>query len=203
MRSNFVYAALIALVALPGPALAQGANSPPVTENAVGNPAQDTSPSERLNTLFTQLKHEGDADKAKVISETIRLQWRDSGSPTVNLLMLQADKAVADNKDMVAFDYLDEVIQLDPQYVEGWNQRATLNFKLGNFKKSMSDINRVLALEPRHFGAIAGMATILSNYGRDELAMEAWQRFLDIYPAERRAQKALGDIADKLAGSRT
>lgn len=203
MRSNFVYAALISLAALPGPALAQGANPPAVTENAVGNPAQDTSPSERLNTLFTQLKHEGDADKAKAISETIRLQWRDSGSPTVNLLMLQADKAVADNKDMVAFDYLDEVIQLDPQYVEGWNQRATLNFKLGNFKKSMSDINRVLALEPRHFGAIAGMATILSNYGRDELAMEAWQRFLDIYPAERRAQKALGDIADKLAGSRT
>lgn len=203
MRSNFVYATLISLAALPGPALAQGANPPAVTENAVGNPAQDTSPSERLNTLFTQLKHEGDADKAKAISETIRLQWRDSGSPTVNLLMLQADKAVADNKDMVAFDYLDEVIQLDPQYVEGWNQRATLNFKLGNFKKSMSDINRVLALEPRHFGAIAGMATILSNYGRDELAMEAWQRFLDIYPAERRAQKALGDIADKLAGSRT
>ncbi|SOC36947.1 hypothetical protein SAMN05892877_103288 [Rhizobium subbaraonis] len=203
MRSNLVYAALIAIAALPGPAFAQGANPPAVTENAAGNPAQDTSPSERLNTLFSQLKHEGNADKAKAISETIRLQWRDSGSPTVNLLMLQADKAVADNKDMVAFDYLDEVIQLDPAYVEGWNQRATLNFKLGNFKKSMSDINRVLALEPRHFGAIAGMATILSNYGRDELAMEAWQRFLDIYPAERRAQKALGDIADKLAGSRT
>ena len=67
----------------------------------------------------------------------------------------------------------------------------------------MSDINQVLAIEPRHFGAIAGMAMILTSYGRDELALEAWERFLDIYPSERRAQKALGDIAEKLAGSRT
>ena len=114
--------------------------------------------------------------------------------------MQQADKAMAENKDTAAFDYLDEVIQLAPDYVEGWNQRATLHYKEGNYRKSMSDINRVLAIEPRHFGAIAGMAMILTSYGHEELALEAWQRFLDLYPSERRAQKALGDIAEKAGG---
>ncbi len=199
MRSKSVFAALFVLAASPIGTLAQTPDTAAVTESVPADP----SPSERIDALFDELKHEGNQEKAKAISDSIRLEWRDSGSATVNLLMQQADKAMAEGKDTAAFDYLDEVIQLAPTYVEGWNQRATLHFKAGNYRKSMSDINHVLALEPRHFGAIAGMATILTSYGRDELAMDAWQRFLDIYPAERRAQKSLGDLADKLAGSRT
>ncbi|MBB3977299.1 tetratricopeptide (TPR) repeat protein [Rhizobium azooxidifex] len=199
MRFKSVFATLLVLAApFPG-ALAQTSDTAAVAESV---PAE-TSPAARLDALFDELKHQGDQEKAKAISDNIRLAWRDSGSATVNFLMLQSDKAIAEGKDTAAFDYLDEVIQLAPTYVEGWNQRATLHFKAGNYRKSMSDINRVLALEPRHFGAIAGMAAILTSYGRDERAMEAWQRFLDIYPAERRAQKSLGDLADKLAGSQT
>lgn len=199
MRFYVFYITLSLLAPLSGTAFAQDSQAAATTENQ----SAFTTPAERLTTLFAELKHESDPDKAKLISDSIRAEWRDSGSATINLLMQQADKAVAEDKDTAAFDYLDEVIQLDPNYVEGWNQRATLHYKLGNYRKSMSDINRVLAIEPRHFGAIAGMAMILTSYGRDELALEAWERFLDIYPSERRAQKALGDIAEKLAGSRT
>ncbi|MFD1328165.1 tetratricopeptide repeat protein [Mycoplana ramosa] len=199
MRFYVVCAALSLLVPLPGVAFAQDDQAAATTQN---EPAL-TTPAERLNVLFAELKRERDPDKAKLISDSIRVEWRESGSPTVNFLMQQADKAMTEDKDPAALDYLDEVIQLAPGYVEGWNQRATLNYKLGNYRKSMSDINRVLAIEPRHFGAIAGMAMILTSYGRDELALEAWQRFLDVYPSERRAQKALGEIAEKLAGKRT
>ncbi len=80
------------------------------------------------------------------------------------------------------------MIYLAPQYVEGWNQRATLHFQMGNYRKSMSDINRVLAIEPRHFGALAGMAAILTSAEQDELALKAWEQFLAIYPADRNAQ---------------
>lgn len=190
---------LLLLSPLPGAANAQS----PEPQPAVTTPDPSAPPAVRLDTLFAELKHEGDPAKAKAISDNIRAEWRESGSATVDFLMQQADKAMAENKDAAAFDYLDEVIQLAPGYVEGWNQRATLNYKEGNYRKSMADINRVLEIEPRHFGAIAGMAMILTSYGRDQLALEAWQRFLDLYPSERRAQKALGDIAEKLAGSRT
>ena len=47
------------------------------------------------------------------------------------------------------------------------------------------------------------MAAILSQTGRDELALKAWERFLEVYPTERQAQKELGDLAEKLTGQRT
>jgi len=173
----------------------------PVSAQA-GSPAFETS-AERLGKLFDALKRERDPDTARGIAERISREWQDSGSPTVNLLIQWADKAVADDKSVAALDFLDEAIRLRPDHVEGWNRRATLHFKLGNYRKSMSDINRVLAIEPRHFGAIAGMAAIMSQTGRDTLALTAWERFLEIYPSERRAQKELGELAEKLTGQRT
>ncbi len=160
-------------------------------------------PASTLDSLFAELKRERDEKQAKRISERIWAKWRDSGSATADLLMQWSDKAVADNKNGLALDLLDQVVVLMPAYAEGWNRRATLNYAMGNHDKSMSDISRVLALEPRHFGAIAGMAAILAASGNDELEMRAWEQMLEVYPANRQAQKRIGELADKLAGSRT
>ena len=162
-----------------------------------------TTPKQRIDTLFAELKRERDQDKAREISNRIRVEWQDSGSATVNLLMLWASKAVETNRQATALDIFDQVITLSPHYVEGWNQRATLHYQMGNYRKSMSDINQVLAIEPRHFGALAGMAAILTSSGEDELALRAWEQFLDIYPADRKAQEQLGELEEKLAGNRT
>ena len=162
-----------------------------------------TTQAQRLEKLFGELKREGNPDAARGIADQIRREWQDSGSASINLLIQWADKAVSEEKNAAAFDFLDEAIRLKPDYVEGWNRRATLHFKLGNYRKSMSDINRVLAIEPRHFGALAGMAAILAQSGRDEMAMKAWEKFLDIYPTERQAQKEMGELAEKLTGQRT
>ncbi|OCP22157.1 MULTISPECIES: hypothetical protein [unclassified Ensifer] len=162
-----------------------------------------TTPKQRLDALFSDLKKERDADKARELANQIRLEWQDSGSATVNLLMQWADKSITDNKQAAALDILDQVITLAPSYVEGWNRRATLHYTMGNYRKSMSDINHVLSLEPRHFGALAGMAAILGSAGKDELALRAWEQFLEIYPADRRAQEQLGELTEKLAGSKT
>ena len=193
-------------IALPLALLAFAPASSALAQEAETASAEQTIPAtqaERLDYLFADLKRTSEEGAAKEISNRIRLEWQDSGSATVNLLIQWADKAMTEDKNTTALDYLDEIVTLRPDYVEGWNRRATLHFKMGNFRKSMSDINAVLELEPRHFGAIAGMAAILSTTGRDESAMEAWQRFLEIYPSERRAQKEYGDLVEKLAGQRT
>jgi tetratricopeptide (TPR) repeat protein len=176
------------------PAFAQ---SGPASEAAAQNQQGST-----LDSLFDQLKRERDAKQARRITERIWAKWRDSGSATANLLMQWADEAVAEKKNGLALDLLDQVIVLMPDYAEGWNRRATLNYTLGKHGKSMSDINRVLILEPRHFGAISGMAAIFAAAGNDELELRAWEQMLEIYPANRRAQKRLGTLADKLSGSR-
>lgn len=178
--------------------LAFAAETAPETEAA-----SLTTPKQRLDALFSDLKKERDADKARELANQIRMEWQDSGSATVNLLMQWADKSIADNKQAAALDILDQVITLAPSYVEGWNRRATLHYMMGNYRKSMSDINHVLSLEPRHFGALAGMAAILGSAGKDELALRAWEQLLAIYPADRKAQEQLGELTEKLAGSKT
>ena len=190
---------LLVLGFAPAGALAQTADT---VSAPAASPAFQSS-AERLDSLFDDLKRARDPGAARGIADRIRREWQESGSPTVDLLIQWADKATAEDKNAVALDFLDEAIRLRPDYAEGWNRRATLHFKMGNHRKAMSDINRVLALEPRHFGAIAGMAAILTQSGRDELALNAWERFLSIYPAERRAQKEVGDLAEKLTGQRT
>lgn len=183
----------------PNDALAQSAGKVSVDASS----GAFTTQAQRLEKLFGELKREGNPDTARGIADQIRREWQDSGSASINLLIQWADKAVSEEKNAAAFDFLDEAIRLKPDYVEGWNRRATLHFKLGNYRKSMSDINRVLAIEPRHFGALAGMAAILAQSGRDEMAMKAWEKFLDIYPTERQAQKEMGELAEKLTGQRT
>ena len=160
-------------------------------------------PAVTLDSLFSELKRTRDEKQAKQISERIWMRWRDSGSATTNLLVQWADKAIADRKNGLALDLLDQAIVLMPDFAEGWNRRATLHYMMGNFGKSMADIDRVLALEPRHFGAIAGMAAILANSGNDQLELRAWEQMLEIYPANQQAQKKVGELADKLAGSKT
>ena len=202
-----------ALLLVPAGLLAADTTGPALPQPAARLPAQlapkplPNAPvptrAERLDTLFAALKRERDADKASGIADQIRLEWQESGSPTVNLLMKWAAKAVADSKQPSALDLYDQVIALAPDYVEGWNQRATLHYQMSNYRKSKSDINQVLALEPRHFGALAGMATILSETGKDALALRAWEQFLNVYPAERKAQEQLGELEERLAGNRT
>jgi tetratricopeptide (TPR) repeat protein len=131
------------------------------------------------------------------------MEWSDSGSATINLLMQWADKAIQEKRNAAAMDFLDQVIALKPDYAEGWNRRATLNYAIGDYRKSMEDINQVLRIEPRHFGALAGMAAILSEAGNDELTLKAWERFLEIYPANRAAQEQANTLSEKIAGSRT
>ena len=163
----------------------------------------DSSPKQRLDQLYGQLKRERDPDKASSIANQIRMEWNDSNSATINLLMQWADKAIEDKRNPAALDFLDEAIALKPTYAESWNRRATLNFVLGNYRKSMADIEQVLKIEPRHFGALSGMAAILATTGNDEITLKAWERVLDVYPADRAAQEQVSTLSEKLAGSRT
>jgi tetratricopeptide (TPR) repeat protein len=199
----FMFSALCISLSLigsaPTPALAQAADKASVDTSS----GAFTTQAQRLDKLFGDLKREASPEAATGIANQIRREWQDSGSASINLLIQWADKSMTEEKNAAALDFLDEAIRLKPDYVEGWNRRATLHFKMGNYRKSMSDINQVLRIEPRHFGALAGMAAIMSQTGRDEMALKAWERFLEVYPTERQAQKELGDLAEKLTGQRT
>ncbi|MGB3391264.1 MAG: hypothetical protein WBA88_25155 [Pseudaminobacter sp.] len=154
----------------------------------------------RLDTLFGNLKRERNERAARRIASQIQGEWNKSGSESIDLMMQWTQDAMEAKKFDVALDFLDQVITLAPDYAEGWNRRATVHFMMHSFGKSMADIDRTLRLEPRHFGALAGMAQIMTARGNKELALEAWQRVLTIYPMMRNAQDQVGTLSEELAG---
>ncbi|MET3661456.1 hypothetical protein [Aquamicrobium ahrensii] len=167
-------------------------------ENTIEKPAE--SREQKLDRLFGELKREGDARSAERIARRIQQEWSQSGSASVDLMMQWAQKAAAARKYDVALDFLDQVVTLQPDFAEGWNRRATIHYTMKNYAKSMADIDRTLKLEPRHYGAISGLARIMSDTDRKEPAINAWQRVLDIYPALRAAQDQLGTLSEDIAG---
>lgn len=153
-----------------------------------------------LDRMFAELKKASNPRYAKTIADGIWAQWFRSGSASIDLLLHWSNEAVQRNDFHIALDLLDQIVTKKPDFSEGWNRRATLHFMMNNHAKSMVDINRVLELEPRHFGALSGMALILEQAGHKQAALEAWQRTLDVYPAMENAQDALIRLEDELAG---
>lgn len=197
LAATFVASSTLAQTATPAPP----AVTPQQADPAV--PISASQPANPIDPLFEALKRERDPDKARGIATQIMTDMNDSGSATVNLLMQWAATAIKEKRNAAALDFLDQVTLLDPAYPEGWNRRATLHYTMGNTRKSMADIAEVLKHEPRHFGAIAGMAGILMEAGKDELALKAWEDYLAIYPADREAQEAVTKLSEKIAGNRT
>ena len=153
-----------------------------------------------LDELFVELRHQTRAPAAGRIARQIWQKWADSGSDSINLLMQWAAKALQDKNYATAEDLLTQVVTLAPDFAEGWNRRATLYFARSDYGRSIGDIERVLQLEPRHFGALAGLGLILDRTGAEQKSLETWRRVLEIYPANRPAQKAVIELEEELAG---
>ena len=81
-----------------------------------------------------------------------------------------------------ALKSFDEIVKLAPEFAEGWNKRATVHYLLGNFDASLADIEKTLALEPRHFGALSGRGLIYSKLEDLERALAAFEAALEIHP---------------------
>ncbi len=155
---------------------------------------------EKLDVLFTRLA-ESDEDEWKRIQSEIWRMWSQSGSASMDLLLRRAHKAMEEQDDPeLALRYLDDLVRFAPDFAEGWNRRATVHFQLGEYGKAVAGIERALSLEPRHFGALGGLAMILERLGDKDGAYEAYKRALEIHPYLPGAAKALERLAPDVEG---
>jgi tetratricopeptide (TPR) repeat protein len=88
--------------------------------------------------------------------------------------------AVQDYKTALA-DFT-RMVTIAPDFAEGWNKRATVLWLLGDYEGSMADVDKTLALEPRHFGALWGLGTMDAALDREEEAITAFERALAVNP---------------------
>ena len=178
------FAGLLALLCMIGPALAQNAGDVHSTIEGpnLHNPDANADPAEVLDRLFAQLRHADDKDMAAVLENAIQAMWLRSGSPTADVLMKQAGEATEAKSYGPALAILDTVVELYPDFAEGWNRRATVHFLRGDYTSSLSDIEQVLALEPRHYGALSGLGAIEKERGNGRAALRALRRAKMINP---------------------
>lgn len=160
-------------------------------------------PTRSLDFLFGALKAAPDEDSAKTIENRIWAKWLASGSDTVNLLMNRTKAAVEANDLDLAIRLLDAVIELRPKYVEAWNRRATVFFLKKDYASSLSDLRKVLSLEPRHFGALVGLGMIMQDIGDDKHALEAYRRAVEVYPRLKGMNEKIKSLSEKVEGRDT
>ena len=131
------------------------------------------------------------------IAQQIWTLW--STHPTnqkLTSMLEEGTRLVQEHKLIKALTIYNEAIEIDPTWAEAWNKRATVYYMIGEFEKSQSDINKVLNLEERHFGALAGQGLVniqLKNY---EKAILSYQMVEKIYPTMRSPKIMIKQIQD-------
>ena len=150
----------------------------------------------QLDKLFTELKKNISSSSPGIVQQ-IWILW--STHPTDQKLTSMLDEGsilVQDQKLNKAIKVFTEVIKMDPSWAEAWNKRATVYYMIGEFQKSQNDIDKVLELEERHFGALAGQGMVniqLKNYDK---AKRSYQKAEEIYPAMKSSKIMIKQIEE-------
>ena len=128
-----------------------------------------------LDDLFEKLKKTGNPMTAKKIEGKIWKLWTTHPSEkSLTDLLAKGSEYMAQNQLTSAHNVFSKAIELDPNWAEAWNKRATVLYLMGNFELSQNDIDMVLKLEKRHFGALSGQGLV-------QTAMENYQKAIDSY----------------------
>ncbi|MFT5658140.1 MAG: tetratricopeptide (TPR) repeat protein [Gammaproteobacteria bacterium] len=136
----------------------------------------------KLDRMFASLKTATNEKDARQIESAIWQLWFNPDNLEIKRMMSTImTTRQAGNYD-AAIQLLNELIDSYPDYSEGWNQRATIYFLMGDFDKSVLDVAQTLKREPRHFGAYAGLAIILWQQGKQDLARKSLREAIRIHP---------------------
>ncbi len=190
---------MIAGLAIAVPAWAQQAGEAhQIPEQGAGpglfNSDASADIAEVIDRLFGQLRQADDEKSTQLLENAIQALWLRSGSPTADLLMKQAADAMGEQNFGAALVILDTVVELNPNFVEGWNRRATLHFLRGDFTSSLSDIDQVLSLEPRHYGALSGQGEIFKKRGAGRKALRALRRARTVNPRLKNLNERIREL---------
>jgi tetratricopeptide (TPR) repeat protein len=149
---------------------------------------------ETLDILFGSLRKAGNERAAKATEQKIWEVWSQSDSATADVLLGQAVVAMNAYDSASSRAILDQVVESYPTYAEAWNKRATLNFMVGEFDASLADIDKVLELEPRHFGALSGRGMIYQAQEKWGPALQAFKDALAINPNMQSVKDSIADL---------
>ena len=98
-------------------------------------------------------------------------EWLDEGLARIRYADYEKAKSV-----------LGALVEYCPEYAEGHNQLAFAQFLAEEYDASAETLRTAMALEPRHFGAIAGMGLIAQARGNLGAAKIWIKKAVDVHP---------------------
>jgi tetratricopeptide (TPR) repeat protein len=162
--------------------------------------AQEAAEAEKLDALFAELAEPGREDWERIEGEITRI-WSRSGSDAMDLLLRRGNEALEAEDYTAALEHFTALTDHAPDFAEGWNGRATTFFLMGEYALSIADVERVLALNPRHFAALAGLAFMLEAMDEPDLALKALHAVQELNPnrpnindAAARLERLTGEV---------
>lgn len=179
-KPHLACALLAGLAAAPAaaqPALVAPSEAPPAEAAAASPQAAER----QLDSLFSELAEPGREDWERIEGE-INAIWSRSGSPSMDLLLRRGTEAIEAEDYPAAVEHLSALIDHAPDFAEGWNARATAFYLMGEYSLSISDVEHVLSLEPRHFGALTGLGFMLEQMNEPDMALRALEAVQELNP---------------------
>jgi Flp pilus assembly protein TadD len=150
--------------------------------------------------LFAQLAKAESAEDAKPIEDKLRIMFKASGSPSVDLLMNRAEVAAAANDAKMARRLVESVTVIAPRYAEGWHALAALQTTAGDDAGALVSLQKTVALNPRQFNALSELAGMLEDYGDKAGALKLYRRALALDPQLEGVQRHLHALAREVEG---
>ena len=152
----------------------------------------------RLDNLFSVLKQTENPGIIQSTENQIWTIWLQHPNADVEKLMQLGAQRMNSERYTEALTVFSQIIESFPDYAEGWNKRATLYYLAGNLDASVSDIEKTLQLEPRHFGALSGLGIVYIQRKELSKAKQAFEELIEVHPHSQNAQQNLEFIKERL-----
>jgi Tfp pilus assembly protein PilF len=167
-------------------------------------PAKPSTPAPKEVTseekLFVQLKQSGSAEDAHSIEQKLIAMFRVSGSPSVDLLVIRAQAALAATDNKTAKKLIEAVTKIAPDYAEGWHIRAGMEQAGGDDTAALVSLQKVVLLNPRQFTALTELADMLEDYGDKAGALKLYRRALELDPQLEVASRKVRELTQRVEG---
>jgi tetratricopeptide (TPR) repeat protein len=196
---------LVVALACPTPALSGAADSPPASRAQALAALSKPDPLERRRgalglaavgrmgdapALIAALR-DADAVVRTIAEQALWAVWSRSGDARVDNLLRRGISEMDAERLSEAIATFTRVIELKPDFAEGWNKRATVYYLAREYRRSLADCDEVIKRNPQHFGALSGYGQIYLQLHQPEKALEYFRRAVEVNPNLDQVQSAI------------
>ncbi|MFW2542032.1 tetratricopeptide repeat protein [Primorskyibacter sp. 2E107] len=161
---------------------------------------QGASAESRAAELLQQLQSAEDSTAAARLESQVIDEWSKSGSPSMDLLLKRGNDALERGAFDEAAEHFRALSDHAPDFAEGWHGLGLAYFQMERLGPAMDALERTLALNPHHFGALRGVGAVHEQTGHPVLAYEAYQRVLELRPHDEDVLSALKRLEVEVKG---